>query len=256
MASITLTIDITVRLIQSVGGDHMVVAAARVSTDPEKALANASLPAEENFGLINYLMKFKHGSPFEHGLQTFFVHAPIFVFREWHRHRVGFSYNEESARYRPLEPVFWIPRRDRLMVPVEGWKPGKPKFRSLDDLYTHGPPEWVKAQADSAYAAQVDRMQTAYEVSYNLYQDSIKAEIALEVARAVLPVGIYSSCWVSCNPRSLMHFMSLRTHDEEAKFVSYPQMEIEEAARVCERMLADGWPLTYKAFCQNGIVAP
>jgi len=80
--------------------------------------------------------------------------------------------------------------------------------------------------------------------------------IGKEVARAVLPVGIYSSCWVTMNPRALMHFLSLRTHDADAKYVSYPQAEIEEAARACERTFAVGWPLTYKAFNECGRVAP
>lgn len=76
------------------------------------------------------------------------------------------------------------------------------------------------------------------------------------LARDCLPVGIYSPCWVTCNPRSLMVFLSLRTHDPDAKFVSYPLYEIEEAARAVEKIFAVGWPMTYKAFCENGRVAP
>jgi thymidylate synthase (FAD) len=76
------------------------------------------------------------------------------------------------------------------------------------------------------------------------------------LARDCLPVGIYSSCWVTCNPRSLMAFLSLRTHNTDAKFISYPLHEIEVAAEVCEKIFSEHWPLTYKAFCENGRVGP
>lgn len=260
-----LTSEITVRPIQSVGGDHMVVAAAKVSTCGEDA-EKFSDPSqsEGNAGLINYLMKFRHGTPFEHASMTFFVHAPIMVWREWHRHRIGFSYNEESARYKPLDPVFWIPRRDRRMVPVEGWKPGRPKFRTLDEaaramarmedesLYPTGPLDFSNAWYDRVIA----RKRRAYEAAYAAYREDIDDGIAMEVARSVLPVGIYSSCWVTTNPRALMAFLSLRTHEPDATFVSYPQAEIEEAARVCEQFLKAGWPLTHDAFVKNGRVGP
>jgi thymidylate synthase (FAD) len=259
---ITLTSDITVRRIQEIGGDHMVVAAAKVSVCGEDAL-KFSDPAcvVSNSGLINFLMEHRHGTPFEHGSMTFFVHAPIFVWREWHRHRIGFSFNEESARFKPLNPTFWIPRRDRRMVPVEGWKPGRPKFRTIDEAIVEraalgaGGTE-IGVLADAWYAREVGRKRKAYEVAYSAYRESIDDGIAMEVARSVLPVGIYSSCWVTCNPRSLMAFLSLRTHDPEARFVSYPQAEIEEAARVSETFLAEGWPITYAAFVKQGRVGP
>ncbi len=236
---ITITDEITVRAIQQIGGDRMVVAAARVSVDGEAALK--PLEEGEGAGLIGYLMKHRHGTPFEHAALTFFVHAPIFVFREWHRHRIGFSYNEESARYKALDPVFWVPRAERPLVPAPDHKSARPKF--------------VRAPED-VHALVVDDLQTAYAFSYLQYDSMLKRGIAKEVARACLPVGIFSSCWVTCNPRSLMAFLSLRTHDDAAKFVSYPQAEIEEAARAVEAVFAAGWPLTYKAFVENGRVAP
>ena len=260
IGTIKLISEITVRPIQSVGGDEMVVAAAKVSTTGEKAAEFADpASAENNAGLIRFLMKHRHGTPFEHSSMTFFVHAPIFVWREWHRHRIGFSYNEESARYKPLDPVFWIPRRDRRMCPVEGWKPGRPKFRTLDEAVADddiGSIGTGEERANARYAREIHRKAHAYRVAYDAYRGSIDDGIALEVARSVLPVGIYSSCWVTTNPRGLMNFLSLRTHDEGATFVSFPQAEIEEAARVCEAFLAEGWPITHKAFCENGRVAP
>lgn len=240
---ITLTSKITVRLIQQVGGDHMVVASARVSTSGEEALkyVDSSL-AEENSGLIKYLMKHRHGTPFEHSSLTFFVHAPIFVWREWHRHRIGFSYNEESGRYSQLKPVFYLPPRDRPMMKVDGWKPGRPKFLPCTD--------------ESIYKQLCMNLRSSYELSYFNYVANLNLGIDPGLARDCLPVGIYSSCWVTCNPRSLFSFLSLRTHEPEATFPSYPLYEIEEAARACEEIFSQGWPLTYKAFCELGRVAP
>lgn len=240
--SITLSSVITVRKVQSMGGDHMVAAAARVSTSGEKAFEFADPDKQtEISGLINYLMAHRHGTPFEHGAITFFVHAPIFVWREWHRHRIGFSYNEESARYKQLDPEFWIPPADRKLLPADGHTSARPTFQ--------------QGTAEQ-HAAICDALRHSYSVAYQTYQDLLNAGYAKEVARACLPVAIYSSCWVTCNPRSLMAFLSLRTHEPDAKFVSYPQAEIETAARACEQILAEGWPLTYAAFVKNGRVAP
>lgn len=239
----TFTSDITVTPIQQMGGDHMVVAAAKVSHSGTDAMqwAHKDL-TEANYGLINYLMKHRHGTPFEHSSMTFFVHAPIFVFREWHRHRIGFSYNETSGRYSELKPIFWIPRRDRKMVPTTTHKSARPDFEAIID--------------DAMYTNIIDEMDNAYKTAWTAYQYLLKTDVAKEVARCVLPVGVYSSCWVTCNPRSLMAFLSLRTKDERAEYLSYPQAEIEEAARVCEETLASNWPLTYRAFNDNGRVAP
>lgn len=235
------TVD--VQLIQKMGGDHMVVAAAKVSTNGQDAL-NFNRPecGEENAGLINYLVKQRHGTPFEHSSLTFFVHAPIFVWREWHRHRIGFSYNEESGRYKTLDPVFYIPDRERPMVKVDGWKPGRPKFTRCED--------------DCVYDALVSRLKSTYRISYDAYQENLAYEIDPGLARDCLPVGIYSGCWVTCNPRSLMSFLSLRVHEPDATFVSYPLWEIDLAARACEQMFAAGWPITHAAFAKNGRVAP
>jgi len=246
---IRITSEITVRLIQSCGGDHMIVAAAKVSTNGEEALQYAKEDkAEENRGLIRYLMKMRHGTPFEHSFLSFFVHAPIFVWREWHRHRIGFSYNEESARYKQLDPVFYIPPRDRPMVKVGDWKPGRPKFKTLDEVYGNN--------ADAAYYEIVREMRHGYEEEYPRYVRQLGRDLDPGLARDNLPVGIYSSCWVSCNPRSLMAFLSLRTHDQEARHVSYPLYEIEVAARKVEEALAKGWPITHASFVEFGRAAP
>jgi thymidylate synthase (FAD) len=236
------TSEITVEPIQHMGGDHMVVAAARVSVSGTEAVSFADpSKVEESAGLINYLMKQRHGTPFEHGGITFFVNAPIFVWREWHRHRVGFSYNEESGRYKQLEPKFWIPASTRKMVPTENYKAARPTFQA-------GTPEehvWI-----------VNDIIDSCSDAYTRYQERLDRGYAKEVARVTLPLNIFSSCWVTCNPRSLMAYLSLRTHDAAAQFVSYPQAEIEEAARIVEKIFKEYWPITYAAFVKNGRVGP
>ena len=245
--------DIEVRLIQSIGGDHMIAAAAKVSTDPGSALELATAENKEGItGLINYLIKHRHGTPFEHSALTFFVRAPIFVWREWHRHRIGFSYNEESGRYKTLDPVFYLPPKNRPMFKVEDWKPGRPKFMRYDEVGSMT----EQLVAEHAYASLIETKKANYERCYDSYLKDLNAGIDPGLARIDLPVGIYSSCWVTCNPRSLMAFLSLRTHDPKATFVSYPLYEIEAAAESCETVLAKGWPITYKAFCNNGRVGP
>jgi thymidylate synthase (FAD) len=241
-SEITLCSDITVRLIQSMGGDHMVAAAAKVSTDPDMALALAEAEQADGIrGLINYLMSHRHGTPFEHNAVTFYVHAPAMVWWEWVRHRVGFSYNLESGRYKELAPVFWVPKRERRLRKVEGFKSARPLFERVDD---------------ETYTAMFDEYVRTYQANWDGYQRLMRLGIANEAARSVLGFGVYYSGWVTANCRSLMHFLSLRTHNTEAKFVSYPQQEIELAASQCEQMLANGWPLTYQAWVSNGRVAP
>jgi thymidylate synthase (FAD) len=243
---LTFRSDVTVKLVQKMGGDETLAAAAKV-LEPEVYQEYLRTHEKESVaGLLGYMMKHRHGSPFEHSTLTFFVHAPICVWREWHRHRIGFSYNEESGRYKQLEPVFYIPARDRPLVPKEGFKSARPGFR---------------LPTDEEYERFVHTQKTVFEIAYRAYEsllgsDPKQPSFDRGCARNILGVGIYSSCWVTCNPRSLMSFLSLRTHEPDAKFVSYPLWEIELAARVCERMFADGWPLTWKAFCENGRVAP
>jgi thymidylate synthase (FAD) len=247
------TSDITVKPIQSCGSDSTLAAAAKV-LEPDAYEDYLKTHEKSNVGgLLHYLMQHRHGTPFEHSFMTFFVHAPIFVWREWHRHRIGFSYNEESARYKTLDPVFYIPPRDRPMMKVNGWKPGRPKFKTLDEARQDNELDF---NADYTYNQIVDDMKAGYVTEYERYLRQLDRKLDPGLARDNLPVGIYSSCWVSCNPRSLMAFLSLRTHEQDAKMVSYPLYEIEVAARACEAVFAKGWPITYKAFCDYGRVAP
>ncbi len=218
------------------GGDDAVVRSARVSTTSD-TLSDFSMGQREE-ALINYLMRDRHGSPFEHNAFTFFVEAPIFVFREFMRHRIA-SYNEESGRYKELQPVFYVPDEDRKLVQVG--KPGAYTFE--EGSYTQ------KGTATS----QIKR---AAKESYDAYKRMLDAGIAREVARAALPVGIYSSMYVTMNARALMNFLSLRTTRDGTHFPSFPQREIEMVAEKMEEFFAQKMPITYRTFNENGRVAP
>lgn len=257
---LTFTSEITVKEIDKMqmGSDGMIAGAAWVSTSANDTFNRVKENPDDVKGVINYLMKHKHGTPFEHGALTVYVHAPIFVWREWHRHRIGFSYNEESARYKTLDPVFYLPKKDRPMIKIDGWKPGRPKFMTVEEALAidSAKPESEQVMDISTYDILVYNLSNSYESAYRAYLDNLEMGIDPGLARDCLPVGIYSSCWVTCNPRSIMAFLSLRVHDENAKFVSYPLYEIDLAARHLEEIFKKYWPITYEAFVNNGRVAP
>lgn len=232
MTELTFRSDMTVELVQSMGDDASVVKAARVST------GGSTTTPEKDAGLINYLMRDRHGTPFEHNAFTFYVEAPIFVFREFMRHRVA-SYNEESGRYKELAPVFYIPSEDRKLVQVG--KPGAYTFEEGTYDQKKIVPADIKMAAKEAYAA---------------YQRMLEKGVAREVARSVLPVGLYSSMFVTMNARTLMNFLSLRTMREGTMFPSFPQREIEMCAEKMEDFFAEVMPVTYATFNKNGRVAP
>jgi thymidylate synthase (FAD) len=231
--------DVTVELVKHMASDADVLFAARVSTKGEASLDDVNADPSRSQGLLNYLMRDRHGTPFEHNSMTFFVSAPIFVFREFMRHRIGFSYNEESGRYRQLEPVFYVPGPDRLLV-QEG-KPGR-------YVFTAGTAE-QHAIADRATRASCEQ-------AYAAYLEMLAAGIAREVARGVLPVATFSSMYVTCNARSLMALLSLRTKHEDSRFPSFPQREIEMVAEKMEAEWAALMPLTHAAFEAHGRVSP
>lgn len=238
MQSISFRSDVTVELVRASASDADVVFAARVSTAGEQSLADVEADAAGSKGLINYLMRERHGSPFEHNSMTFFVQAPIFVWREHMRHRIA-SYNEESGRYRELKPVFYVPARDRNVVQVG--KTGAYEFLAGEPAQYDLIDEQMRGACTQAYAA---------------YQEMLGAGIAREVARMVLPVSIYSSAYVTMNARSLMNFLSLRRKAEGSAYPSYPQREIEMVAERYEEEWARLMPLTHAAFAANGRVAP
>jgi thymidylate synthase (FAD) len=234
--------EISVELVKHSASDSDVVFAARVSTQGERS-KNSNIDVSttnvtEVSGLINYLMKNRHGSPFEHSYFTFYVKAPIFVLREHMRHRIA-SYNEESGRYKILEPEFYIPSRSR----------------KLQQIGKTGNYEFIEG-TDAQYAVLITMLRNNSETSYTNYLQLLNNGIAKEVARMILPVNIYSSTYITMNSRALMNFLSLRLHREDSKFPSYPQREIEMVAERYEEFFKELMPITYKAFEENGRVAP
>ena len=181
-------------------------------------------------GLIRFLMRDKHGSPFEHGYFRFIVKAPIFVVREHHRHRAGHSYNEWSGRYSKMQAEFYVPENVRTQI----GKPGAYTFEPVDEETKKATRAEIEHQAAEAFAA---------------YERMLAMGVAKEVARSVLPLAMYTKYYWSCNPRSLMHFCSLRNSE-------HAQFEIREFAKAAEVFLARLMPVTHAAFLENGRVAP
>jgi len=157
--------DVTVELVKASANDADVIWAARVSTAGEKSLAEIDGDPARSAGLINYLARERHGSPFEHTSMTFFISAPIFVFREFMRHRIA-SYNEESGRYRELLPVFYIPNKERKLVQIG--KTGAYEF--IDGT-------------DEQYEVLVAAMKESYVKSYEGYRKMLEVGIAREASR-------------------------------------------------------------------------
>lgn len=205
--------------------DLAVVNGARVSFNQE-----SQEMGERDEGLIRFLMREKHGSPFEHGYFRFLVKAPLFVVREHHRHRAGHSYNEWSGRYSKMEPEFYVPDNVRTQV----GKPGAYSFEPVDDETRAATRREIEENANRAFEA---------------YERMLERGVAKEVARAVLPLSTYTKYYWSCNPRSLMHFCALRNHEAA-------QYEIRQYAAAAETFLERLMPITHAAFLANGRVAP
>lgn len=236
--------DVIVDLVQHVGSDLGIVEAARISQDRDRRSGSnaedGSLApvAEKDAGLINYLIRERHGTPFEHNSITFRVEAPIFVFREWHRHRMQ-SYNEMSGRYTELLPRFYAPGPDRALVNVG----------------SSARPEMAPADPEVVHLVH-ENLLDHYKASWVKYQLLLDLGVAKEVARLVLPVGTMSQMYATANLRAWLHFLSLRTNDPRARVVSRPQREIEMAAEKVEVILERLFPVTLSSFNANGRTAP
>jgi len=185
---------------------------------------------DRDAGLIRFLMRDHHGSPFEHGYFRFIVKAPIFVVREHHRHRAGHSYNEWSGRYSKMQAEFYIPDNVR----TQKGKPGAYTFEPVLPEVRAAARGEIETQAAQAFAA---------------YERMLELGVAKEVARTVLPLNMYTTYYWSCNPRSLMHFCGLRNSE-------FAQFEIREFAKAAESFLQRLMPVSHEAFVANNRVAP
>lgn len=233
MTEIEFSSEMTVKLVRSMASDDMVVQAAQVSAKGENN------PETVPLRLIQALMKGRHGSPFEHNAFTFFVEAPLFVFREWQRHRIG-SFNEMSGRYTELPGKFYIPNRER----------------STRNVGTKMKPEFITDENN--WSSMNTSLRIIARESWEVYKAALEKGVANEVARMVLPLNIYSQMYWTVNARSLMNFLSLRgTQDDRPEEIrSYPQREIQMAAEQIEMIFDEVMPATYHAFVENGRITP
>jgi thymidylate synthase (FAD) len=215
-----------VRLDDCMADDLSVVNAARVSFARRKEAMD-----ESDEGLIRFLLRERHGTPFEHNSLRFHVRAPIFVAREWFRHRVG-SFNEFSMRYARATDDFYVPDPEDVRTQVG--KPGSYSFEPVEPELAETTREELRAVYDAAYAT---------------YERLVERGVARELARLVMPVGAYTEFYWTVNARSLMNFVSLRNAETA-------QREIRRYAQACERFLEEKMPVTHAAFVAAGRIAP
>jgi thymidylate synthase (FAD) len=138
-----------------------------------------------------------------------------------------------------LDPVFYIPTLNRPLVQT-----GKP-----------GAYEFIEG-SEEQHTLVLNNLVESYKTAWNNYEFMLKRNIAKEVARMCLPVAIYSTAYVTCNPRSIMNFLSLRTKHDGSRFPSYPQWEINQVANQMETLFGEKFPITHAAFNNSGRVCP
>jgi thymidylate synthase (FAD) len=215
-----------VRLDDAMASDLSVVNSARVSFGRRKTEMD-----ESDEGLIRFLMRDRHGTPFEHNAFRFHIRTPIFVAREWFRHRVG-SFNEFSMRYAKATDDFYVPEADDVRTQV-----GKPGAYSFEPVS----PELAEQTREE--------LQAVYDHAFATYERLVDAGVARELARAVMPVGAYTEFYWTVNARALMNFVALRAHETA-------QREIRRYAEAVETFFAEKMPVTHAAFVANDRVAP
>jgi thymidylate synthase (FAD) len=184
-----------VRLVDHMGNDLSIVRAARVSYDADWRTGEDEGKDEK---LIAYLMKNHHTSPFEAVTFTFEVKAPLFVFRQWHRHRT-WSYNEVSARYSELPEEFYVPELSDITHQSESNKQMR-----------------TSQQHDNALLMQ-SYMRKSMMDAFALYKELLAQGCPRELARGVLPTSTYSRMFATVDLHNLFHFLRLRLHEHAQK---------------------------------------
>ncbi len=203
-----------VKLVDFMGGDVRVVSSARVT------FGGQSKGEEKDKALIKYLLEHAHHTPFEHCYFQFHIKCPIFVARQWMRHRWG-SYNEVSARYTEVKDEFYIP--SAMRVQDKHNKQGSLSSESLDQK------------------ALIAQYEASVEASYNAYTKLLEAGVAREMARGILPVSQYTQFYWSVNARSLLNFISLRAD-------GHAQYEIRVYADAIAQIFKERMPWSWEAF--------
>lgn len=213
-----------VEAIEAWGSDERIIEAARMSTAKGfQGWGNAETPGDEK--LLRYLYEHAHHTPFEMAGLTIEVQAPIFVFREWHRHRTQ-SYNELSARYTPIPDVNYIPSVERLLMNGGANK----QAQSTGEELTAGKAEVFRQQLARAYVDQE-----------TVYKAALSHGVPKELARCVLPVARYSRMRASANLRNWLGFLTLR-------MAPNAQWEIRQYAQAVAAIVAERFPRTFNLF--------
>ncbi len=216
-----------VHLEDSMGSDLHIVNNARVSFDQE-----SDVLTDKERGLLNFLMRERHGSPWEAVVFRFDIKAPLFVIREWRRHRVG-SFNEQSARYSEIPDHFYVPERDYVRQQLG--KPGAYYFDRIED--------------ETAAQHAIDTIDSTQRACFDAYHALLEQGVAKELARTVLPVGMFSRMKWTVNLRALFNFLSLRNHE-------HAQREIRDYAVVVEELAREVCPVAFECFEAHGRVTP
>lgn len=225
--------DIDVELVSWMGDDWSICDAARVST-LGKDLAERD--EKRDAGLINFLMRDRHHTPFEMCNMKFRIRVPLFVLNQHIRHR-SVSFNVESSRYTQLDPEFYVPEVTRPLIQT-----GK-----VGDYH------FEQGSLEMALEARKEIMESS-RLSYEAYERLINSGVAREIARSVLPVNVYATAYTSFNLRALMHFLSLRRFTESSSVPTHPQYEIALLAERYEDAFMEKFPVTHAAFVKNGRV--
>jgi len=205
-----------VRLVDTMGNDMSVVRAARVS------YGNESKGEKADQKLIHYLMKHNHGTPFEHIVFTFHIKCPIFVARQWFRHRIG-SFNEISGRYTELETGFFVPTLFRQNKTSN-------HQASIEGDFT-----------EDEIQSMMNEWNYALEIAESTYTSLLEKGVAREQARAILPLGTYTEFYWTVNLRSLFNFIRLRTAEDA-------QEEMRNYATVIHHIAKENATWCFEAF--------
>jgi thymidylate synthase (FAD) len=198
------------------GGDFSVVQSARVSFGQE------TKGPIKDIKLIEYLLKNKHETPFEHSVFKFHIKCPIFVARQWFRHRIG-SFNEISLRYVEYQDEFYIPTFFRK--------------QSLNNKQAS-----LEEEVENSEEL-IQELKEIYSIIKKFYNKLLENNVAREMARIILPLSTYTQFYWTINARSLMNFISLRA-DINAQY------EIRLYARAIAKIFRDKMPITFKFFVQ------
>lgn len=224
-----------VRVVDYMGDDSSIVQAARVS------YGKGTKQVNQDAGLINYLLRHRHTTPFEMCEIKFHLKMPIFVARQWIRHRTA-NVNEYSARYSVLDKEFYIPKPEELAAQSSKNHQGRGE-EALSEEEAARVIEILKGDADQCYAHYEELMNT-YANGQTI--DDNKKGIARELARMNLPINVYTQWYWKIDLHNLMHFLFLRAD-------SHAQYEIRVFAQAMLDVVKKWVPITYDAFMDHRV---